>query len=96
MKQWRWKHINVKGFFGTRRFVKGQGVVDAETLGAAKRKAAQAVRKYDDRQWSDPWYNEKGVATMYANHYGSITISGLEKHNTAPTALTEDLTHVTL
>ena len=61
MKKWKWKHINRKGFFGTRRFVKRQGIVNAETLGSAKRQAAKAVREQDrNNEWRGRWYDENG------------------------------------
>ena len=72
MKQWKWKHINRKGFFGTRQFVKRQGIVRAETLGSAKRQAAKAVREQDrTRKWTDRWYNKGDGSYMYANSFNS-------------------------
>ena len=67
MKKWKWKHINRKGFFGTRlKFVKRQGIVSAKTLGSAKRQAAKAVREQDrDNEWRGRWYDETGGWRMY-------------------------------
>ena len=60
MKQWKWKHVNRKGRWGTRRFVKRQGVVNAERMGSAKRQAVKAVREQDiTRKWTDRWYPDE-------------------------------------
>ena len=72
MKQWRWKHINRKGFFGTRLFVKHQGVVSADTIGSAKRQAAKAMREIDRKiKWRGRWYNEAKGWVMYDIWYNS-------------------------
>ena len=66
MKKWKWKRIHRKGFFGTRQFVKMQGIVSAETLASAKRQAAEAVRKQDrSSEWRGRWYDETKGWVMY-------------------------------
>ena len=66
MKKWKWKHINRKGFFGDRLFVKRQGVVRAETIAGAKRQAAKAIREQDrENEWRGRWYDETKGWVMY-------------------------------